>query len=259
MNQQKTLIGIDVGGTKIHAGLYFAKDFAMIDEKRIATPVEEGFEEILYQVTQLALDLRGKDTVGVGIGFPGYLNGHTGMLYSSPNLPLEAPMNLLEYFRGKLDLPVAVENDAKLFTLAEYELNWKHKAKNLVGLTLGTGLGGAMILNGQLYRGRDGFAGEFGHAELNAHHQFEDYVSGKGKPQELGKYLGILLTNIIQILNPEVIILGGSVSKDFEKIEKQVWKEIKAHTVPQSHDGLVIEVSKTQNAGTVGAALLAGL
>lgn len=257
MTQQKTFIGIDVGGTKIHAGLYRAGDFVMLDEKRISTPVHGSFEDVLYEVVQLAEDLRGKDTVGVGVGFPGYINGKTGLLYKTPNLPLKEPMNVLEYLRGKIDVPVAADNDAKLFTFAEYEMNWKGRVKNLIGLTLGTGLGGGLILNGELYRGRDGFAGEFAHAAFDYNHEFEDFVSGKGKISELGVYLGVLLSNIVQIFNPEAIVLGGSVSKDFGRVKGQVWEELRARAVPQSLVGLEIEVARLENAGSMGAAMLA--
>lgn len=257
MKQQKTFVGVDVGGTKIHAGLYRAGDFVRLEEKFISTPVGGDFGDVLYEVVQLAQELRGKDTVGIGVGFPGYINGKTGMIYKTPNLPLKEPMNVLEYLCGEIDLPVAVDNDAKLFTLAEYETNWKGRVKNLVGLTLGTGLGCGLILNGELYRGRDGFAGEFAHTAFDYNHEFEDFVSGKGKMAELGVYLGVLLSNIVQIFNPEAIVLGGSVSKDFGRVKGQVWEELGARVVPQSLAGLEIEVARLENAGSVGAAMLA--
>lgn len=258
MKQHKTLIGVDVGGTKIHAGLYYAVDFSLIEEKRIETPREGEFEDVLYDVVQLIKDLKGQDTVAAGVGFPGYINGKTGMLYRTPNLPLKEPMNVLESLRKAVDIPVAVDNDAKLFTLAEYEMNWKEKYRNVVGLAMGTGLGSGLILNGELYRGRDGFAGEIGHMAFNYGHEYEDFVSGKGKREELGTYMGILLSGVIHLLNPEVIVLGGSVSKDFEKVQKVVWEEIRARTIAQSSRDLVIEVSKLQNPATMGAAMLAG-
>lgn len=258
MKQHQTLIGVDVGGTKIHAGLYYAGDFSLVEEKRIKTPGEGKFEDVLYEVVQLIKDLRGKDTVAAGIGFPGYINGATGMLYKTPNLPLKEPMNVLEYLRKVVDLPFAVDNDAKLFTLAEYEKNWKGKYKNVVGLAMGTGLGAGLILNGELYRGRDGFAGEIGHMAFDYGHEYEDFVSGKGKREDLGTYMGILLSGVIHLLNPEVIVLGGSVSKDFEKVQKVVWEEIRARTIPRSSQNLVIEVSSLQNPATVGAAMLGG-
>jgi len=256
MNKQKTIIGIDVGGTKIHAGLFYADDFVLLEEKRVVTNHDHGFEEVLYQITQLVQDLRGKDTIAVGVGFPGYINHKTGMLYRTPNLPLEKPLNVLQYLRDAIDLPVAVENDAKLFTLAEYEKNWKHQVQHLVGLTLGTGLGGGLILNGELYRGRDGFAGEFGHVRFGLDHEFEDFVSGKGKRDELGIYLGTLLSNIIQVFNPEAIVLGGSVSNDFERVQKVVWETIRKRTLEQSSLNLKIEVSRLENPATIGAAML---
>lgn len=257
MTKQKTLIGVDVGGTKIHAGLYYAEDFAMIEEKKVQTEKEGGFDDVLYEVLQLIHDLKGKDTVAAGVGFPGYINHKTGMLYKTPNIPLKKPMNVLEYLHDHTDLPVAVDNDAKLFTLAEYEKHWKHKVQNLVGLTMGTGLGGGLVLNGELYRGRDGFAGEFGHVAFAQGGEWEDFVSGKGKRDELGTYLGILLSNIVNVFNPEAIVLGGSVSKDFERIKKVMWEEVKARTVAQANEGLMIEVSQLENPGTMGAAMLA--
>ncbi len=119
-------------------------------------------------------------------------------------------------------------------------------------------MGGGLILNGELYRGRDGFAGEFGHVAFGQGNQWEDFVSGKGKRDDLGMYLGILLSNIINVFNPEAIVLGGSVAKDFERIQKEMWDEIKARTLPHANECLLIKVSQLENPGTMGAAMLAG-
>ncbi len=129
----------------------------------------------------------------------------------------------------------------------------------MLALTLGTGLGGAIIINEELYEGSHGFAGEFGHVAFNETMELEDIASGKNKEKETrGRYLGLAISNFIHIFNPSVIALGGGMAEgEFDEMENDMWKEIKKRTVPEANKDLKIYLSKLENPGTLGAAILA--
>lgn len=255
MSKTQTIIGIDLGGTKIHAGLYRARDMKLLKDKKIPTQANLGLKIVLEKIASLIDELKDAGTKAVGIGIPGYLNPKTGEVFKTPNIPGRA-VNLRTFFSKMTALPVVFDNDANLFTLAEHELNHK-KAKHMIGITMGTGLGGGIIIDGALYRGRDGFAGEFGHVAFDRENELEDLASGKGPKETLGRNVGITLANLIHIFNPDLIVMGGSVTKEFDRFKKDMLKEIKKRTLPQSTKDLDIHVSKLKHAGTLGAAFLA--
>ena len=210
--QTKNVLGIDVGGTKIHAGVYRLPDFVLLREKRLLTDAKRGLEKVLEEVAGLANEMIDDQTVAVGLGVPGYINPDTTVLWRTPNIPFKKPVNLKKFFRSRVRRSMFFDNDAKLMTLAEYEESWEKKALDVVVLAVGTGLGGGIVIDGKIYRGANGFAGEFGHMSCGGKHEFEDFVSGKGKVSTLGRYYGMLLSDIVHVFNPEVIVLGGAVS-----------------------------------------------
>jgi len=255
--REPNIIGVDVGGSKIHIGLYESRHLKLLKERKVLTKARRGLMAVLDDVAELILEFCNSGTAAVGMCVPGYIDSVSTILYRTPNIPSRGPVNLRGYFKKKLKLPMLFDNDAKLFTYAEYELKWKGKISHLVGLTLGTGLGCGIVIDGKLYRGRNGFAGEFGHTAMGLNKELEDFVSGKGRKGELGKYLGIAISDIINIFNPQAIVLGGSVSRDFKSVEKEVWLEIRRRNIPESYKNLPVYVSKLRNGSTIGTVLLA--
>ena len=152
-------IGIDVGGTKIA--------FADVDERGQGatqhTPTETGSSEaLLNQIVELIAALRTESTRAVGIGVPSVIEFSTGRVRGSVNIPLE-DLPLRKLLSERVGLPVYGENDASCAALAEAHDNGEMVCSNLVMFTVGTGVGGGLVLNGQLYRGATGAAGEIGH------------------------------------------------------------------------------------------------
>ncbi len=253
-----TVLGVDLGGTKIHAGLYSVPDFKLIKEQQIPTDAKRGLENVLESIAALINSFADETTLAAGLGVPGYFNQQMNVLSRTPNIPFKSPVNLKDFFASRVKIPMAFDNDAKLFAFAEYELNWKDKIKDMVALAIGTGLGGGIVIDGKIYRGANGFAGEFGHASFGADREFEDVVSGKASDAQIGQSLGLLLSDIVHVFNPQVIVLGGSVAlHTFASLEKEVWDCIRKRNVEESYAGLKIVLSKLENPATLGAALLA--
>lgn len=167
------VIGVDVGGTNIKLGLvhpngqviarnHFAtKPFASSKIKLI-TAIAQNIEAILK-----AQGLAKKDIAGIGIGLPGLIDHAKGVVRFLPNIPGWRNVALKAILEKKTGLPVTIDNDVKLITLAEWKFGAGRGVANLVCITLGTGVGSGLILNNTLYRGEANAAGELGHVPLN--------------------------------------------------------------------------------------------
>jgi len=169
------VIGVDVGGTNIKLGVvhpkgqviartsFATKPFASNKTKLIAALAGE-IQAIIIQA-----GLAKKDIAGVGIGLPGLIDHDRGLVRFLPNIPGWRNVRLKSILQQKLNLPVFIDNDVKLITLAEWKFGAGKGVADMVCLTLGTGVGSGLILNNRLYRGQGNAAGELGHVPLNEH------------------------------------------------------------------------------------------
>jgi len=249
----KYTIGIDLGGTKINALLIDNKS-RVIRKIKQPTGLKKNkktiIKKILEIITFLSSGISKKSIKGIGIGVPGILNKEKTKILTLPNLPGWENTKLKRILEKKTKLKVLMENDTNCTALAEFYL--KHeKINNLICITLGTGVGGGIIINKKIYNG-NGKSAEFGHTTIEPkgikcscgnHGCLEEYVSARGiiriakklglkekntiKLQELaekgnkkaqktfkiaGQYLGIGLSNIIKAFDPDIIVIGGGIS-----------------------------------------------
>jgi glucokinase len=238
------VIGVDLGGTRIRAGLVEADGTIVASEER-PTPLRSQDE--LLAALEAAVQSFG-EPAAIGFGIPSTLD--RGRVVGSVNVPL-ADVDLGGRMRARLGVPVAVDNDANAATIAEWRVGAARGATDVVMLTLGTGCGGGLILDGRPYRGALGAAGELGHMVLEhdgrpcqgactGRGHLEAYVSGlaaavaareafgpdadaptvveradagdaaaKAILNEIGRRLGSALGSIVNAFNPEVIVIGG--------------------------------------------------
>lgn len=157
-------IGIDLGGTNIAGGLVH-KDGSVVEIKSVPTGKERGFEAVSADILRLIKDLikiAPEAVEGVGIGVPGVVDKNLSMIYYCTNLGWY-DQNLGESLSEELGLPVFIDNDANLAALAEVEAGSLSEAKNAVMLTLGTGIGGGVAVDGHILRGSHGLGSEIGH------------------------------------------------------------------------------------------------
>jgi len=253
----KFIIGIDLGGTNLKAGLldknYIMRDKIVLVTKKFVN--KQGLiSAIIFAIESLIKDnnLNKKQVLGVGIGVPGPVNYQKGIVHFLPNIPGWREVKLKGILEKKLELPVSIDNDAKAMTLAEYKFGNARKFKNILCLTLGTGVGGGMIIGGSLYRGKDNAAGEIGHLPINeegprcncggiacletyignakilklARAKFNKVISleelsrlaSKGDKKScaiwssVGRHLGVALSGLVTVLNLDAIIIGGGVA-----------------------------------------------
>ena len=155
------ILGLDIGGTKI-LGALFDKNGTIVDKEKRASRAEAGqkiFINQVYKVIDTLLERSKEKVKGIGIGFPGIVNSK-GFVVFAPNLPIKK-YDLASDLKHRYDLEVRIGNDVNMGTYGEYK-ELKLDYLNVIGLFPGTGLGGGIIINGDLYIGQ-GFAGELGH------------------------------------------------------------------------------------------------
>jgi len=156
-------IGVDVGGTNIKAGLV-TEDGVILTEKKVPTHADKGHEYILKHIAGIVNDLKkGENVKGAGIGMPGQVDFKRGIFLAGPNLPGCRNVHIVEAMEKELSMPVILDNDANLAALAEFSAGAAKGFDSGMLVTLGTGVGGGIIINGEIFHGASGAAGEFGH------------------------------------------------------------------------------------------------
>ncbi|MEK7557693.1 MAG: ROK family protein [Patescibacteria group bacterium] len=284
-NTNKTYsIGVDIGGTKMSAVLFNGID--ILAEYMLTTPKDtfEHFMIMLNALIEPLLDKARQNKIiinGIGIGVAGMLNYQEGRVLSSPNIPLLNDQRLSVYLEAKLGLSIKLDNDVNCFTRAEVKIGAGKKYKNVFGMTIGTGIGGAWWFNNEIYLGAHGGSGEPGWMVVDyqngirledAYHKLaqnnpasmaeEAYrgdVLAEKSYQEFGQYLGITLANIVNIIDPEVIILGGGVVESSDLFLSVTKRSMRQYVI--SPDSKVIKIIKSklgEKAGAIGAAMLFG-
>lgn len=273
---KETLIGIDLGGTNIRAGL--VKNGRI--DKLVSTlvPADGPVQNVLNELFFLTDKLINEEVKGIGIGVPGLVDPGNGVVFDVINIASWQEVPLQQLMQKRYNLPVAVNNDANCFALGEYCFGKGRDHKNLVGLTIGTGLGAGIILNGELYSGMNGAAGEFGmipymdkYVEYYASGQFfqnchgmdggtvyQQALQGEEKAirvyQEFGMHLGNAIKTILYALDIECIILGGSVRHAYPYFSRTMWEQVKTLAFARTVKQLKIEISELENGAILGAA-----
>ncbi len=288
-------IGLDIGGTKIAAGLILNKK--IIKKARVNTNAKAKKTQIINNIFN-AIDLVfDSKATGIGIGIAGQIDQKNGILISSPNFSNNFKnVKIEKIINQKFKKPVKIENDANCFALGEAICGAGKGYNPIAGLTLGTGVGGGIIINKKIYHGKFGFAGEIGHMIIekngfvcscgkNGH--LEAYTSGtamtkiyqkitgqnknslfveeKFKQGEknavktfkiMSEALACGISNIINILDPEIIVLGGGLSKVKSLIMPAI-KLAKEQSISKKPNKTKIAISILKDdAAVLGAALL---
>ena len=304
------IIGLDVGGTKIEGVLAKASPAGVLPKivRKVREPTNAaaGKNAVIGNIVRViaALHNYGKEEIpgfrlsGVGIGTAGFLKN--GRMQMTPNIPALINVRLKDVLLQRLRKfgirRIFIENDSICFALAEFMFGAARGYKDAVGIIVGTGIGGGLILDGKLYRGRDGGAGHIGHTTIDPsgpmcgcgqRGHFESWCSGKyitkryiatgGKMRnpdphkifyskeaaarkimsETYEKFGLALANIINTFNPEIIVLGGGVSNLPSGFYSKINAAAKKHSYPAFSDRIKIVKNRLgDSAGVFGAVAL---
>lgn len=164
-----SFLGIDLGGTDVKYGIVDSSGRILRSAKN-PTHAERGPEGVLSSIAEHARDLiqsSGNNVKAIGMGCPGPLSSREGIVYETPNLPGWINVPAREILQQKLQMPVVLSNDANAAAYGEFWVGAGQEVSTMVLFTLGTGVGGGLVLNGELYEGPDDTAGELGHMIIN--------------------------------------------------------------------------------------------
>lgn len=270
-----TIIGVDLGGTNMRAGRIENGVLTKVSSKPV--PKTDDANIVLDLLIDTISSVLTDEVVAVGIGIPGILDKNTGVIFDMANIPSWKEIELKKELNTHFDLPIYLDNDANCFARGENIFGKAKGVENVVGLTLGTGMGAGVIINGKLHSGLMCGAGEVGELPyLNAN--YEKYCSGQyfrdirnttGEEvfnkaesgdvnaidvfESYASHLAKAIEMVILTYAPDKIVLGGSVSKSkkhFEKLVLQYLSKTDYRNIPE------IEYSNLENSAIFGAASL---
>lgn len=281
----RTIIGVDLGGTKGIVARFDADTFEKLEEERFKTDAPAGFLKVLDDVMAVIERLRKDDTLAVGIGVPGLVS--KGKLLKAPNIAKSENIDVKAIMEKKLKLPVSVGNDANCFALAEARLGVAKGEGIVVGITFGTGVGGGIVINGKIFEGAHGYAAEIGHMLLmpgkppyetdDKRGEVEQFLSGTamGKrceeansPEDylhgavcsfmqpdIYREVAWLTVNLLYFIDPDLIVFGGAAGHALAEHVEAIETEIKKWILPGTPLPKIV-AAEIKNAGVIGAALL---
>ncbi len=280
--KHKTTIGVDVGGTKMTSVL-FSKGRVMADFT-LATPKDnlEHFLIMLKALIDPLIEKAQKEKLkigGIGIGIPGVVDERKEIVVKCRNLPILNNVRLPDTLKEKFGLAVKIDNDANCFLRGEKNFGAGKKYNNALGITLGTGIGGAWWFNGDIYSGPHGGGFEPGRMIIDfkepidleeAYHKLtlnnplqlaeeahRGDVFARKAFEEFGLVLGLGLVDIVTIIYPEIIVIGGSVVESEDLFMEKIKKTAKKYIVdPRAAKVKIIKGKLGPLAGAIGASLL---
>ncbi len=303
-NMDRYILSVDLGGTNTRIALVdkslCIKSKTSFSTRNFISKRSKLISEIVIRVVKLLEDkhINKSKIIGLGIGVPGPVDFKKGKVHHLPNIPHWRNTPIRDILRKKLGLRVFVDNDVNLMALAEVKLGAARGKKNAVCITLGTGVGGGLILAGKLFRGARSCAGEVGHMPLSmggpvcncgGRGCLERYVGNKiilaeakrrlqkkditlkdlsrlakrGNKIALSIYnnfaekIGIALTGVVNLLNPDVIVVGGGLSFAGSFIFSKMKETINKRAMPtQAKSVRIKRACLGKDAGLIGAALL---
>ncbi len=280
------IIGVDVGGTNIKISRFHSSTWTVLKHAQVPTPLY--FPEVLDACVELIESFRTDATTPVGVCFPGPIRQAEGILVRAPNILDSEEVPVKKILSERLKTNVEVENDGQAFTLAEATLGAGKGYPVVCGVIIGTGLGGGLVVNGKVYEGANGFAGEIGHMLLqpgqppyetkNNRGDAEQFLSGTAFAErckaavgpedylegdvcaalhpDVIKEVAWLCTNITHAYDPSIIIFGGSIGKALNPHLMSIKEELTKWILPPIKSP-VLAIAKMEHPGTLGAALIA--
>lgn len=311
-------IGIDVGGTNVKIALVDEKG-KIIYSNSVPTYAKMGYEYTVNNIKQAIKDLMKetntteKDIEGIGFDFPGQVDCKTGVVKLAPNIPGWVNVPIAKMIEDEFHIPTRIDNDVRCAALGELKFGAGKGCENFICITVGTGIGSGIVINGKVVRGATNAAGEIGHIKLQMKDGpicgcgdtgcleafasgpaivalAQDYIKGgkstkfremaaaeggeitpymvakaaeEGDPvakrifEIVGEYIGIGLTSVINLLNPEKIIIGGGVAESGELLLEPIRCTIKERAMVVA--GSAVEIVPAQlgnSAGVIGASML---
>lgn len=273
-------LGIDLGGTNIRIG---KMQYGEIIQKISApSPAKMSLDESITYLKNTIAPLISADLRGIGIGVPSVVDVEKGIVYNVANIPSWEEVHLKDILEEAFHIPVFINNDANCFAIGENKYGEGKSYKNMLGVTLGTGVGSGIIINNELYNGSNTGAGEIGCMRY-LDHVYEHYCGSEffttyhhttGKEaaerarnndpaalkmwEAYGNHLGELVQAILFAYDPDAIIFGGGIATAYPFFHKSMEKNLASFPYPKSLENLAIKISTNPDIALLGAIGLVG-
>ncbi|HDR7704141.1 ROK family protein [Bacillus thuringiensis] len=282
----KEYIAFDIGGTQIKYGIV-SEIGRVLKRKTVATEIHLGGEQIIQKLIYVSKKIMNEHTIaGIGISTTGIVDINKGIVTGgADHIPGYSTIPIIDRLQEILKVPVSIDNDVNCAAFGEKWNGSGREKENFIMLTLGTGIGGAIFIDGELYRGHSFSAGEWGNmliegktfeevasisglirlvrkykgkGEWNGKRIFELYDKGDREvAQAVGiffKHLAIGISNLAYIFNPETIIIGGGITDRGNEFLKEVKEEVSKYLNQEIYNNCEIELAQNGNcAGMIGA------
>lgn len=273
-------IGVDLGGTNMRVGL--VKDGLVIDKEIVPCPSQATEQEVLLCLEKLVGRLMRPEVSGIGVGVPSVVDAGEGIVYNVANIPSWKEVPLKRRLEECFGVPACINNDSNCFALGVKHFGEGRDYHNMLGMTIGTGVGAGIIINDELYNGRNTGAGEVGSLPYLAH-DFEHYCSSgffvryyglTGKEaavkaasgdeqalriwEEFGSHLGELMKAVLFTYDPEAIVIGGGIASAFAFYERSMRETMLTFPYAETVKRVKILVSQVEDVALLGASVLVG-
>ena len=271
------IIAIDMGGTNIRVALVDGKQILKLLSR--PTIVSDSEKDTIEQLYSMIEEINSPEVTGIGIGVPSVVDNECGIVYNVVAIPSWQEVPLKELLEKRFSIPVFINNDCNCFALAISKYGEAQNCKDAVCITLGTGVGCSLVIDGKLYNGYNTGSGEIGNIPY-LDKNYEYYCSSRffteygitGKDAALkaesndekalavwstfGKHIGALVSLVINAYDPEIIVFGGSISTAYDFFKGSMYEELKKFPVQRSVKRLKIQNTALTHPGILGASLL---
>jgi len=274
----EALLGVDLNGKTITVG----RVRGMKLEKTITRKInnKESEDTVLKEVIGVIKEMHTDDIAGIGIGVPSVVDVKQGIVYKVANIPSWRKVHLRDIIENRLGTKVYVNNDANCFAIGEKYFGQARDYSNVGGIVIGIGFGAGIVFNGHLYSGSHCGAGEFGSIPYREF-DYEYYCSegyfdekygiradtfhqraSEGDKialavfEQFGYDLGTAIKSILFAVDPDYVVLGGSLAKNFPYFQKSMWEKVNSYPYKYALENLKIEASEDPDIAVLGAAAL---
>ena len=272
------IVGVDLGGTSVRAGKVQDGKVTRHARRRVSGDAAE--DVVLAEIFATVDEVIDDDVAGIGCGVPSVVDVERGIVYTVENIPSWREVRLKDAFEARYRRPASINNDANAFALGELHFGAGRGFRHLVGITLGTGVGSGVIVDGRLYSGANCGAGEIGSipyrdATIEAYcasHFFQRRAGVGGNVvyerarqgdadaialfREYGRELGQAVMTVLYCFDPELIVFGGSITKAFSLFEPGLRETLASFAYQHALERLTIACSEIADAAILGAAAL---
>jgi len=271
-------LGIDLGGTNVRVGI--VDNMGLVQKVSAPSPAKMELNESLTYLKSVITPLVTPDISGIGIGVPSVMDIEQGIVYNVTNIPAWKEVHLKKILEDEYGIPVYLNNDSNCFTLGEKSFGEGRPFTNMLGVTLGTGVGAGVIINNELYSGSNTCAGEIGcmryldnvYEHYCGSEFFATYYQMTGKEaaekarandaealeiwKEYGKHLGELIQVILFAYDPDAIVFGGGITDAYPFFSESMYESIQSFPYPKLLEKLQVKISNNPDIAILGAAAL---